>query len=97
MRFLIEHVFDFHSNCATPGATDASPDMVNAILEEGAKFCENVLVPLNRSDDEEGCHFANGVVTTSSKPSHNMLKVAGMAWRRIRFTVAKVCLSRWAW
>ena len=64
MRFLIDHVFDFHSNYAALGATDASPDMVNAILDEGAKFCENVLSPLNRSGDEEGCHFDNGVVTT---------------------------------
>ncbi|MCK8666848.1 acyl-CoA dehydrogenase C-terminal domain-containing protein [Pseudomonas azerbaijanoccidens] len=64
MRFLIDHVFDFHGNYAALGATDASPDMVDAILEEGAKFCENVLSPLNRSGDEEGCHFDNGVVTT---------------------------------
>ena len=64
MRFLIDHVFDFHANYAALGATDASPDMVNAILEEGARFCENVLAPLNRSGDEEGCHFDNGVVTT---------------------------------
>lgn len=64
MRFLIDHVFDFHSNYAALGATEASPDMVSAILEEGARFCENVLSPLNRSGDEEGCHFDNGVVTT---------------------------------
>ncbi|WP_454563657.1 acyl-CoA dehydrogenase C-terminal domain-containing protein [Pseudomonas sp. AIG] len=64
MRFLIDHVFDFHTNYAALGAHDASPDMINAILEEGAKFCENVLAPLNRSGDEEGCHFDNGVVTT---------------------------------
>ena len=64
MRFLIDHVFDFHSNYAALGATDASPDMIDAILEEGARFCENVLSPLNRSGDEEGCHFNNGEVTT---------------------------------
>jgi len=64
MRFLIDHVFDFHGHYAALGASDASPDMVGAILEEGAKFCENVLAPLNRSGDEEGCHFDNGVVTT---------------------------------
>ena len=64
MRFLIDHVFDFHSNYAALGATDASPDMIDAILEEGARFCENVLSPLNRSGDEEGCRFDNGVVTT---------------------------------
>ena len=64
MRFLIDHVFDFHANYAALGAVDASPDMISAILEEGARFCENVLAPLNRSGDEEGCHFDNGVVTT---------------------------------
>ena len=64
MRFLIDHVFDFHTQYAALGAHDASPDMINAILDEGAKFCENVLAPLNRSGDEEGCHFDNGVVTT---------------------------------
>ncbi|MDR6165382.1 acyl-CoA dehydrogenase C-terminal domain-containing protein [Pseudomonas fluorescens] len=64
MRFLIDHVFDFHTSYASLGAYDASPDMISAILEEGAKFCENVLAPLNRSGDEEGCHFDNGMVTT---------------------------------
>src|SRR3546814_5661357 len=64
MRFLIDHVFDFHGCYAELGAGDASPDMVSAILEEGARFCENVLAPLNRGGDEEGCHFDNGVVTT---------------------------------
>ncbi|KAA6178053.1 acyl-CoA dehydrogenase, partial [Pseudomonas marginalis] len=64
MRFLIDHVFDFPAHYAALGATEASPDMVSAILEEGARFCENVLAPLNRPGDEEGCHFDNGVVTT---------------------------------
>lgn len=64
MRFLIDEVFDFHGSYAANGADDATPDMVSAILEEGAKFCEQVLAPLNRSGDEEGCHFESGVVTT---------------------------------
>ena len=64
MRFLIDDVFDFSAHYEALGAHDASPDMVTAILEEGAKFCEQVLSPLNRSGDEEGCHFDSGVVTT---------------------------------
>ncbi|WP_421683468.1 acyl-CoA dehydrogenase [Stutzerimonas urumqiensis] len=64
MRFLIDEVFDFTSSYAAIGAEDATPDMVSAILEEGAKFCEQVLAPLNRSGDEEGCHYEDTVVTT---------------------------------
>jgi len=64
MRFLLDHVFDFHTHYERLGASEASPDMVAAILDEGAKFCEQVLAPLNRSGDEEGCHFDKGVVTT---------------------------------
>ncbi|RJG12320.1 acyl-CoA dehydrogenase [Pseudomonas cavernicola] len=64
MRFLIDEVFDFHASYAALGASDATPDMVNAILEEGAKFCEQVLAPLNRSGDEEECQFNNGEVST---------------------------------
>ncbi|WP_172152759.1 acyl-CoA dehydrogenase C-terminal domain-containing protein [Pseudomonas tumuqii] len=63
-RFLIDEVFDFPTSYAALGAADATPDMVGAILEEGAKFCEQVLAPLNRSGDEEECQFDNGVVTT---------------------------------
>lgn len=42
----------------------AEPELVNAILEEAAKFCENELVPLNKIGDEVGCKFENGDVTT---------------------------------
>ncbi|MDO9624252.1 MAG: acyl-CoA dehydrogenase C-terminal domain-containing protein [Pseudomonas sp.] len=63
-RFLIDDVFDFHASYAALGASDATPDMVAAILEEGAKFCEQVLAPLNRSGDEQECQFNNGEVTT---------------------------------
>ena len=100
MRFLIDNVFDFHGHYAALGATDASPDMVSAILEEGAKFCENVLAPLNRSGDEEGCHFDNGVVThprASSKLSPSTWKAAGTAWQRTPPTVGKACRTRWGW
>jgi alkylation response protein AidB-like acyl-CoA dehydrogenase len=64
MRFLVDEVFDFASTYRRIGASDATPDMVNAILEEGAKFCEQVLAPINRSGDEEGAVWKDGEVTT---------------------------------
>ncbi|QJD59436.1 acyl-CoA dehydrogenase [Pseudomonas sp. gcc21] len=64
MRFLIDEVFDFGARYENYGLTDASPDLVSAIMEEGARFAGEVLAPLNRTGDEEGCHFEDGVVTT---------------------------------
>lgn len=65
VRFLLNEVFDYSAHYAQqPNAEDATPDMVDAILEGAATFCEEVLAPLNLSGDQEGCTFNNGEVTT---------------------------------
>jgi alkylation response protein AidB-like acyl-CoA dehydrogenase len=65
MRFLMKEVLDFESHYKTfPEGEEATPDMVEAIIGEMAKLCENTLAPLYQSGDEEGCKFENGVVTT---------------------------------
>jgi len=47
-----------------PGGEDIDAEMIDAILEEAAKFSENVLAPINASGDEQGCSWNDGVVTT---------------------------------
>ncbi len=65
MQFILNDVFHVEKLWQTLTTTqEVTPDLADAILEEGAKICENELLPLNRSGDEEGCQFDNGVVTT---------------------------------
>src|SRR5690242_3864601 len=63
--FLLNDVFHIDRYGNLPGFSDASPDVVEAILREAAKFSEEVLTPLNRVGDKEGCKRAgDGSVTT---------------------------------
>jgi alkylation response protein AidB-like acyl-CoA dehydrogenase len=63
--FLLNDVFHIDRYGNLPGFSDASPDVVEAVLREAAKFSEEVLTPLNREGDKEGCkRAADGSVTT---------------------------------
>lgn len=63
MEFLYFELFGGANLTSLPGFEDAEPDTVRAILEEAAKFSENVFLPLNQSGDEQGCVLKDGVVT----------------------------------
>src|SRR5271154_6056216 len=63
-RFVMHELLDVEKHRDLPGYQDLSPDTIDDILTNAAKFCEEVLQPLNQSGDEEGCHFENGVVRT---------------------------------
>jgi acyl-CoA dehydrogenase len=63
--FLLNDVFSFDRYNNLPGFADASPDVREAILGEAAKLSEQVLQPLNRVGDLEGCtRHDDGSVTT---------------------------------
>ena len=63
--FLLGDVFDYAKYANAPGFSDAPLDVVEAVLTEGAKFVEEVVQPLNRIGDIEGCtRHDDGSVTT---------------------------------
>ncbi len=64
MRFVLNEVLDLDGHYQKLGLDEVNSELINAFLEEGAKFSENELAPLNRSGDEEGCQWNDGVVTT---------------------------------
>jgi len=63
-RFVLNDVLNVQQYGNLEGFSEASEDIVDAVLEEGAKFCENVLYPLNKVGDREGCTLKDGEVTT---------------------------------
>ncbi len=63
--FVLNEVLGFERHSNLPGFSDASADVLEAILAEGAKLAENVMQPLNRAGDMEGCtRHDDGSVTT---------------------------------
>ncbi|HXX50018.1 MAG TPA: acyl-CoA dehydrogenase C-terminal domain-containing protein [Xanthobacteraceae bacterium] len=65
MTFLLSDVFHLDRHNNLPGFAEATPDVVEAVLAEAAKFSEAALAPLNRVGDREGCRRnADGSVTT---------------------------------
>lgn len=65
IQFVLDEMLQSEQHYQSlPGCEEATPDMVAAILDEGAKFSERVLAPLNQVGDQEGCQLNDGVVTT---------------------------------
>jgi 3-(methylthio)propanoyl-CoA dehydrogenase len=65
MLFVMNDLAGLSELNALPGCEDASPETAEAVLAENAKFCAEVIAPLNVIGDREPSTWQNGVVTTT--------------------------------
>ena len=65
IRFAMQSLAGLDEIVALPGCEEASPDVVDAILEEAARFAGEVLSPLNRIGDRQGARWHDKAVTTA--------------------------------
>jgi alkylation response protein AidB-like acyl-CoA dehydrogenase len=86
MKFILNDVFNadqfWQSNENLAHVDSATAE---AILEEMAKFAQNVTLPLNRTGDEEGATFSNGAVTTPAGFKEAFKQYAEGGWIGLRF------------
>ena len=79
-RFIINEVLDLESYAELPGFEAASADVTDAVINEGGKFCAEVLAPINQSGDQEGCtRHEDGSVTAPKgfKEAFDQFREAG--------------------
>tara|TARA_R110001599_G_scaffold9661_3_gene47866 strand:+ start:10774 stop:12558 length:1785 start_codon:yes stop_codon:yes gene_type:complete len=55
MQFILHEILQLQNHSNLPGFEEATPDVIDAILEEGGKFAKEVLFPLNHVGDVQGC------------------------------------------
>ena len=80
MKFVLNEVFQAEKLWASmPGTEEVSADIVDAILEEGAKVAEGLIAPLNRSGDEQGARWEDGnvIVADGYKEAWDTYKEGG--------------------
>ncbi len=79
-EFLFRNVIGFDQIAATEKFSEASEDVVSAILTEAGKMCEEIMSPLQRPGDLEPARLENGVLRTSPGYADGWRAIAEGGW-----------------
>ena len=85
IRFTLRHVAGLDAVAALPGLEHATPDLVDAVLEEAGRLAADVLAPTNREGDRHGAVLENGVVRTAPGFKEAYARFAGGGWMGTAF------------
>lgn len=84
MLFVVNELANLAEINQLPGCEDATPDTVEAVLEESAKFCGGVVAPLNHAGDKEPSFWHDGQVTTSKGFKEAFRGFAEAGWQGVQ-------------
>ncbi|TFW15725.1 acyl-CoA dehydrogenase [Massilia arenosa] len=84
MLFVLNELADLSTINQLPGCEDATADTVEAVLEENAKFCGEVVAPLNHPSDKEPSFWTDGQVTTSKGFKEAFKGFAEAGWQGVQ-------------
>ncbi len=87
MQFVINELAGLDQINALPGCEDATPETVDAVLEENARFCSEVVAPLNVTGDREPSSWKDGEVTTTKGFKEAFRAYAEAGWQGVQHPV----------
>jgi len=81
MRFVLNELLQLEQLLELPGFEDITPDVVNAVLEENARFVDSAIAPLNRQGDTQPAVWEDGKVTTTPGFKEAFKEYASGGWQ----------------
>jgi butyryl-CoA dehydrogenase len=87
MQFVLNELAGLEAISALPGCEDATPETVDAVLEENAKFCSEVIAPLNVIGDREPSSWQDGKVTTTKGFKEAFRAYGEAGWQGVQHPV----------
>ena len=88
IRFVLRDLVGLDGIAALPGFEDATPDLVDAVLDEAGRFAAEVIAPLNRPGDSEGSRLAEGGVVTPTGFKEAYRRFVESGWGAVSFDPA---------
>ena len=87
MLFVLNELVDLQLINTLPGCEDATADTIESILEENARFCSEVVAPLNWAGDQQPSYWHDGQVTTTDGFQAAFKAFGAAGWQGVQHPV----------